>query len=237
MWKIFFKDNTSAERCLLSIDFIKQEIFTQLEDEVRAYFAEKIVLYFDNNMLFQQKRGLHVNLIDALQDAEQDVIKLNGVFPRVELYWMKEEENNTLLTFGLKDKFDKYFIQQGFELIKKDAVPSKSLIVMEFNAWKTILFDIAIVDYISSWIKYAPSLERRAMMQTEYILLSTHLKNNDLSTTEIIAFEENLKKHNSYNNLYEKIMRVMPKIENSLYEEWSSNEKGITKELRQKRKF
>lgn len=224
MWKIFTSKNISIENCFFNIENLKLDIFTSLESEVKSYFAEKLVLYFDNNMLFQQKRELHINLMDALSQAEKDMLNIQGVFPRLELYWLHEkEESNTLVIFGLADNLEHFLEKRNFKLFKKDAKPLVSQELLEHNSFRTLIFDVELVNYANSWIDFTPNLEKRTALQTEYILLNTHLKREDLSMREIIEFENNIQNHPSYNKLYEKIFRIMPKIENSLDQEIKSS--------------
>lgn len=236
MWTIFLQQNLTNEECLLKIEDLKLDIFKSLEFQLKTYFAEKITVYFDNNMLFSQKSGIQMNLIDALMQADEDAINLKGVFPKVELYWVRDDKSHNLVFSNLKDKYITLIINKGFSLVKKNTSILTSLEELEFNSLKSLIFDVELVNYVTNWIKYAPSLERRCELQTEHILINTHLKNKELSLLESMELEKNLKNSSSYNNLYTKIYRVMPKIINNLEQEWQNKSQEITKEIKLRRK-
>lgn len=236
MWTIFLQKNLSTEECLLKIDTLKKEIFKLIEFELRTYFAEKIIVYFDNNMLFSQKNGIQMNLIDALMKADNDTLGLAGVFPKIELYWVKDNKDHNIVISNLEDKYNKIIIEKDFSLVNKNANILTSIEQLEFNSLKTLIFDVNLINYGNNWIEYVPSLERRCELQTEYILMNTHLKNKNLSLVESLELEKNLKNSSSYNNLYLKIHRVMPKIVNNLEQEWQNKSQEINKELKIRRK-
>ena len=238
MWKLFIKENTSVEEILDDLDKIKASIFYAFEKEVKEYFAKKVVIYFDNFMIFQQKRGLHINLMEALSTAEKDKLDIRGVFPKVDLYWIREDLTHTLVIFGLDNEKEFFLEEQGFKLIQRDSKPKKKQQELEHIAYKTLLFDVELVNYAINWVNHTPEIEERSLLQAEYILLNMHFKKEDLSLLEKIEFEKNIKSHPSYNELYNKVLRVMPKIENSLEQEWRTGnlEKIVIQHNQNKRK-
>lgn len=222
MWKIFNKQESSIEKSLLSIEKWKEDLFLRLSIDVKHYFAKKVIVYFDNNMMFQQKRGLHINLMEALSQSEKEMLNIQGVFPRIESYWLRDKEAQSLIVFGLNDKDEHTLNQQGFKLIQRDIMPSSNnMEAFEYNAWKTLVFDVELVNYSSGWINFIPELELRAALQAEYILLNTHFKKQNMTLLEKIQFEKNIRQHASFEAMYEKIIRIMPKIEQSLKNEWN----------------
>jgi hypothetical protein len=221
MWKIFSKLDSSIEKTVLSIESFKHAIFMELEAEVKAYFAEKIVVYFDNNMIFHHKKGLHLNLMDALSDAEQDMIHSSVLFGRIELYWIRGDDEQSIIIYGLPDDKENILIDHGFSLVERDIIPmSDKIEQLQYNAWKTLIFDAELVNYATGWINYTPDMEKRSQLQTEYILLRMEQKKKEMTIVEALKFEENIKQHSAYKELYNKVLRVMPKIENSLEQEW-----------------
>jgi hypothetical protein len=236
MWKIFSKKDLDIEDTINSIEIWKKEIFSLVEVTVKEYFAKKVTVYFDNNMIFQQKRGLHFNLMEALSTAEKEMLNSGGVFGKIELYWLREEDNQILIIFGLDDDKEYTLTDMGFNLIKKDALPlSNNLEELEHNSWKTLIFDVELVNYVTSWINYTPNIEERSVLQAEYILFNMHFKNQDIGLLERIEFEENIKHHSSYKELCNKVLRIMPKIESSLEQEWNTG-KISTKDIKTKQK-
>lgn len=232
MWKIFLRTDNNVSFILSAIDKIKSEVFSLMEIEVKEYFAKKAVLYFDNNSIFHPKRGLHFNLMEALSTAEKDMLGSNGLFGKIELYWLREENRHTLMIFGLDDNKEFVLKNQNFNLIKRDAVlQTGSFEEMEHVTWRTLIFDMELVNYASGWIDYTPNLETRSILQTEYILSNMHTKNNPMSLLEILDFEKNIMSHPSYDELYQKVLRIMPKVETSLEQEWQTENTIIPKEV------
>ena len=53
--------------------------------------------------------------------------------------------------------------------------------------------------------------------------MTTYLKSNmNLTLKEKVDFEENIENHPKYNEIYQKVYRLMPKIETQLEEEWKN---------------
>lgn len=220
MWKIFFKKEPASINLLYSLDMMKKDLFSAYEREVKEYFAQKVVSLFDNNMIFRQKEGFHMNLMEALSVAEKEMLETSGLFGRVVMHMIGEEDGTTLVTFGLENEKEEFFEKYGFSLIKRDALPKCKDEELEHNSWKTLLFDIELVNYASGWIRYAPDMEKRSAMQAERILCEMHFKKHDeMSLLEKLNFEKNIRSHPAYEDLYMKVRRIMPKMEALLEQE------------------
>lgn len=239
MWKIFYIESVDHAKVLNSIDTWSARVFNFYEIKLKHYFAQKVAMHFDNMMIFQQKRGLHQNLFESLSLAEKEMQNVSGVFPSITSYWIRDQDGSYLITFGLKEK-ELFPEIEGFKILKDNTMPmegkNEKLRNMSFS---NLVFDAELVNYSQNWINFTPSLEERSVIQTEFILFNMYFRKNPSSLLEKIQFEENIKTHPQYEELYGKVLKVMPKIENSLEQEWRTttiNYEDIQAKVRRSRK-
>ena len=149
---------------------------------------------------------------------------IGGLFGKIEIYVVKEESGVSLISFGLEDRFITTLEEYGFTLERNHAKISDSkLISLKHLAWSSLIFDVELINYAIGWIDWAPSLEERAKCQAQHLLVTTYFKSNmNLSMKEKIDFEENIENHAKYKDIYQKVYRLMPKIEAQLEDEWKS---------------
>jgi len=224
MWKIFQNKKEDVLESFQSVNDWKDSVFSKMDINLKQYFAEKVVVYFDNMMLFQQNRGMHENLMEALSISEKEMQQTSGLFPDIRCFWLPENKNTFLITLNLPDEQIYYPNgKYGFELIKDDAVPAGGKLErLQHDSWGNLVFSAELSDFSRGWINYTPGLVERTILQVKYIILTTNFKKNEYSLLEKIQFEENIDKYPQFEELYNKILRVMPKIESSLEEEWRS---------------
>lgn len=224
MWKIFFNQEDSYLKVVEDVEKWKIEIFQLIQNEIKQYFAIKVVTYFDNLLIFQQKQKKEVQtcLLESLSQAEKEMQNIGGLFGRIDIYLIKEEKGTGLISFGLEDKHVKSLIDYGFLLVDNNKKISDSKVIALKNiSWNSLVFDIDLINYALGWIDWAPNLEERAKSQATHLLMTTYCKSNlNLTMKEKIEFEENVTQHPKYNEIYQKVYRLMPKIENQLEEEW-----------------
>jgi hypothetical protein len=226
MWSIFSCNQSQADfsQAFKLLETWKSALFAIKEEEVKRYFAQKVVSYFDNMMIFHQKRGLHQNLMEALSLSEKEMANADGLFKPIHAFWLQEDDKHLLITFGLEKKYYDSLENQHFILMAEDVAPMNGQQThMKFQALQMLIFDLDLVNFSQSWINYTPSLEERSEIQTRFILTHTHFKKHELSLVEKINFEKNLANHPQYKELYQKVLRIMPKIETSLEQEWRTN--------------
>lgn len=221
MWKIFYNPENDFLTTFQSLESWKSTIFSQLRVEMTQYFARKVVVYFDNMMIIHQKRGSHNNLMESLSMAEKEMHSVDMIFPTINIHAIKEEEGYALITCGLNDQYIDTLSPYNFQMIENNAnLTDEKENVMKNMAWSTLVFDVQLVNFANDWINHTPSLEERSILQAEDILMNNHFKKNPMSLMEKINFKENLKSHPQYEELYQKVLRIMPKIESSLQQEW-----------------
>ena len=222
MWKNFYTKKTDLNTVIQSLEDWKKAIFTDENVKVKEYFATKVVVYFDNMMIFHQKKGLHNNLLDSLGLAEKEMSGASLIFKPINFYLIKEESGFSILTFGLNssDSIADFGGELGFELIDGQMNGSVNFEELKFNSWATLVFDFELVNFSQNWINYTPNIEERSRLQAEHILYNMSFKKTELSMVEKIKFEENITKHPQYQELLNKVLKVMPKIESSLEQEW-----------------
>jgi hypothetical protein len=220
MWKIFFNSEESFLTVLQALEKWKAEIFNNMQNEIKQYFAKKVVVYFDHMMMFNQKKGIHQNLMDALSQGEKEMQSLDSIFNPVKIYLVNEENGVGLITLNLDDKYLYSLEEYGFILVKNNAkLNDVKEIRLNNMSWGTLVFDLELVNYASGWIDWTPSLEERSKLQAQYIIVSMYCK-KETSLLDKVKFEENIENHPQYEELYNKVYRVMPKVENSLEDEW-----------------
>jgi hypothetical protein len=225
MWKIFQNRDLEILESFQSVNDWKDLVFSRMDIKLKQYFANKVVVYFDNKMLFQQKNGLHENLMESLSLAEKDMQQISGLFPDIRAFWIPDNNNSFLITLNLPHDESLYpNSKYGFELIKDDAVPGDGkLEKLQHDSWGNLVFSTELSDFSRGWINYTPSLEERTALQVKYIIMATNFKNKEYSLMEKIQFEENIEEYPQFEELYNKILRVMPKIESTLEEEWRTS--------------
>lgn len=225
MWKIFQNNDLDILESFQSVNDWKDHVFSKMDIRLKQYFAKKVVVYFDNMMLFNQKRGMHENLMDALSVAEKDMQQIAGLFPDIRAFWIPEENNSFLITINLPNEEEYYPIgKYGFSLIKDDATPGNGkLEKLQHDSWGNLVFSSELSDFARGWINYTPGLEERTALQVKHILMIANFKNTESSLLEKIQFEDNIEKHPQFEELYTKILRVMPRIESSLEDEWRTS--------------
>lgn len=238
MWKIFQNTNNTIIDTIQPINDWKITVFSQIDIEVKKYFASKLVVYFDNMMLLNQTRGMHENLLESLSIAEKDMQNSSLLFPDIYCYWLPENNNSFLITLNLPNNNLYYPINiYGFNFIKKESfIEEHKLDVLNNSSWKNLIFSLRLSEFSKGWIDYTPNLEERAYLQTKYIILNNNiLKSGTL--LENISLEENIKNYPKFEELYNKILRIMPKIESSLEDEWrSSIVSGLNTNVKLKKK-
>ncbi len=225
MWKIFQNNDLNLMSSFQSINDWKLYVFDKMDVKLKEYFAKKVVVYFDNNMIFNQKRGMHENLLDSLSFAEKEMQQVYDLFPSIRAFWLPEDAGSFLITLNLPQEEDLFPTKKyGFKLIKDDAVPATGqLEKLQHTSWGTLVFSPELSDFARGWIDYTPGLEERTVLQAKYIILQNHFKNGEFSLLEKIEFEEKIEEHHQFKELYEKIYKVMPKIESSLEDEWRTS--------------
>lgn len=226
MWKIFFNQEESYLTVMQAVENWKLGLFNIIQNEIKQYFAKKVVTYFDNLLMFQQKqkKEVHTCLLESLSQAEKEMQDIGGLFGRIEIYLIKEEQGVGLISVGLEDRHIYTLQEYGFSLVKDNVKISDSkLLTLKQISWSSLVFDVDLINYALGWIDFAPSLEERAKAQATHLLMTTYCKSNlNLTMKEKIEFEENIESHPKYNEIYQKVFRVMPKIETQLEEEWKN---------------
>lgn len=222
MWKIYETNQLTILETFQSIEDWKYSIFHQMEIKVKSYFAHKMVSHFDNRMIFQQNKSSHENLMEALSDSEKQMNNLDILFPEIKLYWMQEEDGSFIISKNLPEfKNFEPEPKHNLNLITRNPVANNQYInELEHKSWSSIAFNMGLCNYAKGWINYIPTLEERCSLQTKVIIMNTLLKNKDYSLSEEVDLEENITKHKAYNDLYERMIKIMPKINKSLTDEW-----------------
>ena len=221
MWKNFYTDKKDFNKIISNLGIVKENIIDLESKNVKKYFANKLVTYFDNLMLLKQKNGIHGNLLEALSIAEKDMLNIDGVFPNVYCYLIEEDSVLSVLFRNYKEDYN--FIKTYFNSTDYSWNNSVNIDELMFESWCNVMFDINQINYSVDWIEYVPSLEDRCTLQAEYILYQTTFKSGEFSLLEKIAFEKNIKNHPQYEKLIDRLIKVMPKIENYLQHEWEIN--------------
>jgi hypothetical protein len=225
MWKIFYNKNIDKLETRELVNSWKRYVFSKLDIKVKKYFAEKVVVDFDNKMIFQQKKGMHENLMESLAFAENNIKDYLLIFKEVRAYLIEEDNGDNFLIVSNLPNDESYYpsIENKFEfkLIEDDAIPLNGKFEkMEYLSWGTLVFNVSLSDFYRGWINFTPSLEKRTELQTKFILSNVNYKKNELSLTEKIEFEKTITENSQYDELYQKILKIMPKIESSLEQEW-----------------
>lgn len=228
MWKIFYKTNKDLKESIEIIDTWKNFVFSKMDIKVKKYFAEKIVVLFDNKMIFNAKNGLHENLIESLVQVEENISSYGLIFKQIKAYMIFDEDSVFLVTKNLPDDQDFWPTKKngfGFELHADNVhLVLDKIEDLEFNSLSMMVFDVALSDFYKGWINFTPEMKKRTELQTNYILMMMNAKNNEeISLVNQIEYEKNLKEQTKYQELYNKILKLMPKIETHLENEWRTS--------------
>lgn len=222
MWQNFYTSSNNLLTTLASMDRIKKDIYDMESIKLKEYFAKKVVLAFDNLMIFFASNGLDMNLKQALAESQEEMNSAKPLFPEIKMYLLKEDVGYSLMISNLEasDVAIGMLEVSGFDYVGQEDGIIENLPKLEFNSWSTLAFHFSLVNYSHSWINYTPILEERAIQQAEHILFRMTFKKTDSNLHEKLLFLENIKKHPNYKELYEKIVRLMPKLETSLEKQW-----------------
>lgn len=222
MWKNFYTKKTDLNNIFQSLEAWKNIIFEEESLKVKEYFATKVVVYFDNMMIFHQKKGLHNNLLDALGLAEKEMSAAYLLFKPINLYLIKEDSGFSLLVSGFtpNNLYENYSENIHFKLVNNNLDNLVNIEELRFNSWSNLVFDFSLVNFSQNWINYTPNLEERSRLQAEHILYNMNFKKIEVSMLDKISFQENIVQHPQYQELLDKVMKIMPKIESSLEQEW-----------------
>ncbi len=222
MWQNFYTQTNNIANVIASLEKVRKDIFDMESVKVKEYFARKVVLAFDNLMIFFAGNGLDLNLRKALAESQEDMRDAAHLFPEIKMYLIKEDVGYSLIVknleatdivIGLLDVF-------GFNYMGQEDSVINDIAKLEQNSFSTLAFNFSLVDYSRSWINYTPALEERAIKQAEHILFRMTFKKIESSIKEQMQFLENVKNHPNYKELYQKIIRLMPKLESSLEKQW-----------------
>lgn len=237
MWKLFFIETNLSNSVVIANNW-KEILHNKLNISVKKYFAEKVTVLFDNHMLFRQGNGIHENLMDALAQAELDMHSAVPLFPDVNFYLIPEKDVTFLAVEGLSDSPEyNPDVRFGIKVFDSHAELSderKSNI--KYSSWSSLVFSIELCNFGKGWINFTPSLEERARLQTKHIISSSNFKKNELSLLQKIQFDNTVEDFPQFDSLYNKLVKVMPKMENSLEDEWKnvifSGEEPVYKPLK-----
>lgn len=237
MWNIFYSKNNNLNFLFSLLEEVKKDIFDDQEKKIKEYFATKVVTYFDNKMIFHAKKGLDVNLMESLSLAEQEMTLAGYIFNPIKIYVIKEDEGFCVLFHGLKDISileNNSFFSTNFSYIQNSLNNINSLERLEFSSWSTLAFHFDLANFAQGWINHTPALEERSHLQAQYILYHMTFKKSEASLVEKVKFDENIKNHPQYEELLKKVLKVMPKIEMSLEQEWRTKLINVKREKKSK---
>lgn len=223
MWKLFYINNNLSSS-LIAANSWKDILHNKLNISVKKYFAEKVTIYFDNHMLFKQGDGIHENLMEALAQAEADMHDAIPLFPDVNFYLIPEKDVTFLAVEGLSDN-PEYLPESRLGIISFDEnaeLSNERKSKIKFSSWSSLVFSIELCEFGKGWINYTPTLEERAILQSKYIISSSNFKKNELSLLQKIQFDSKIDTYPQFEALFSKLLKVMPKMENSLEDEWKN---------------
>lgn len=229
MWTVFYNEKKTIISSIQEIEDIKNIIFKEIECEVKKYYAKKIITYFDHNMIFNQHNGGHNNLLDSLSKTQKEMYKSSFIFPRIEGY-LYEDNGLVLMINKLNEKYDIYLKNKNYTLFKKNLMINEdNLIKLENKSWKTLIFDIELVNYVNDWLDYAPSFEERCAIQAENIIFEKINKNLEIKNIDFCVHLEELKTQPQYQDLIKKMYKIIPKIQTKLEHEWRNSISEVEK--------
>lgn len=230
MWSIFTTNKNNTNDVLDNIEDLKHFLFTLYEAKIKEHFAKKMVVYFDNYMILNKERGLHFNLYEALSRSEKEMREIHKLFPDIELFLFREENENSFMIYNLQEEDFVAVENLGFDFIYKTNNLTGDIKKLRFESMQTLLFSVALVNYAIDWIDYTPSAEERSKLQASFMFLDMKVKKENLDLYQQIMLEKSLDTNPAFNSLYEKIYKIMPRIEQSLEKEWKF---GIAEEDKQ----
>lgn len=218
MWQNFYTPSNNIVSILTSMENVKKNIFEIESIKIKECFAKKVVGSFDNLMIFFSDNGIALNLQKALAESQEDMRASQMLFPDIKMYLIAEDNGYSLMIKNLEysDVIIGLLDSLGFKYMGQEDSNIENMPMFEFNALSQLAFSFSLVNYSRSWINFTPTIEERAHQQAEIILLRMTFKKIESSLMERMQFLENIKKHPNYKELYNKIMRLMPKLESSL---------------------
>lgn len=224
MWKIYKTNQLNLLETFQSIEDWKHSVFNQMDMKVKQFFAEKMVSHFDNRMIFQNSKNGKENLFEALSDAEKQMTNAYILFKPIKFYWIPSEDDDSfVISYGLPEE-NSFLPEPKHNLNLYNENPTLShdkMYEIENKAWSTLVFDIRLCNYSKGWINYIPSIEDRCLLQTKVILMNMTLKNkDDCSLLEKVEIEEKIHEHPHFAELHNKIVKLMPKFNKILTDEW-----------------
>ena len=227
MWNIFKSNCANLEQTMNELDSWSDDVFEKLNIEVKTYFAEKITLNFDFKMIFHQKQGIHNNLLEALSIAEKEMQKVSILFENVVCYIMKENDDIFVITNHLTTKpylfpSVKYNFEEIEEEVQQNTLHNFSEKIKNYS-WSKLIFSSELSNFTTDWINYMPNLEKRSILQAKNILTQMHFKDKEINMVDSVNFYNNIDTDERLPQIYEKIKRIIPKIEQHMHNEWVTN--------------
>ncbi len=221
MWKVFTNTTFNVAETFKELNKWTSFVYDYENVKFKKYFAEKVSLHFDNAMLFKKSEGIHDNFLNSLSLAEKEIQNAELLFPDVKCFLIIEDNNNVLVTLNLGQEKMISPSNYGFKLENDNPTPNlNKLKHLQHNSWENLVFSTEISDFYNGWINYTPDIEKRTEALVEFLLINKQLTAKEMSMVEKVYIENNIKNHHQYKDLYDRIIKVMPKIETSLEEEW-----------------
>lgn len=224
MWKIYKTNQLNILETFQSIEDWKHSVFNQMDMKVKQFFADKMVSHFDNRMIFQSNKSSKENLFESLSDTEKQMTSADILFKPIKFYWIPSEDDDSfVISYGLPE-IPSFYPEPKHNLTLYNDNPTlgnDKIYEIENKAWSTLVFDIRLCNYSKGWINYIPSIEERCLLQTKVVLMNMILKNKeDCSLLEKVEIEEKIKEHPHFQELHNKMVKAMPKLQKSLTDEW-----------------
>lgn len=224
MWKIYKTNQLNILETFQSIEDWKHSVFNQMDMKVKQFFAEKMVSHFDNRMIFQSNKSSQENLFESLSDTEKQMTNADILFKPIKFYWIPSEDDDSfVISYGLPESSSFYPEPKHNLTLYNDhpTLGNDKIYEIENKAWSTLVFDIRLCNYSKGWINYIPSIEDRCLLQTKVVLMNMILKNKeDCSLLEKVEIEEKIQEHPHFQELHNKIVKAMPKLQKALTDEW-----------------
>lgn len=224
MWKIYKTNQLNILETFQSIEDWKHSVFNQMDMKVKQFFADKMVSHFDNRMIFQSNKSSQENLFESLSDTEKQMTNADILFKPIKFYWIPSEDDDSfVISYGLPET-PSFYPEPKHNLTLYNDNPTlgnDKIYEIENKAWSTLVFDIRLCNYSKGWINYIPSIEERCLLQTKVVLMNMILKNKeDCSLLEKVEIEEKIQEHPHFQELHNKIVKAMPKLQKALTDEW-----------------
>lgn len=227
MWHHFYYKKEDLIDLLDVLKKWQNHVFKIQTEEIKKYFAKKMVVYFDNKMIFNAKEGLHNNLIYALSESEKEMNNVDKLFPSIKAFIIKENIGYSVLIASENKLINFNILLEHTEKFNLDSLLKVKLLEMKKNALEMLIFDFNLVNYAQNWIQFTPGLKQRSELQAKYVLMQKILKKNDMSILEETEIEKNIENHQQYQELLEKIQKFIPKMELVLEKEIKEKEEKI----------